>query len=85
MIETDIYLYNRSYLPIEGWFHSCFMCCAITERLIFEEIRVVNNRRYKIYSSLCVNCDNMIDDNNEYRGIYYNNFYRMLNKYYFRV
>ena len=28
-----IYIYNKSHLPVEGWFQACFNCYQITSRI----------------------------------------------------
>lgn len=63
---TEIYIYNPSNMPKEGWIHSCFSCREFTARTILFKTKIKDGITYKFYFHRCPRCKNSHKDHEKY-------------------
>jgi len=53
----QIYIYNESTMPEEGWLQGCFECGAITSKLLLFKTKEGRNHVYEYLVFICYTCD----------------------------
>ena len=64
--ENKFFIYNRSNLPLKGWFQSCYICSLSTGKY---EILLYKKKTYYIYT--CKTCSAALRSNSTTRKIYH--------------